>query len=98
MICAQLQQWVHGTADLPLKKLLKQHGIHYEEERASRLDQLGMKVNEQQGIRIKSVLRGGAAELAGLNMLFIADTGRGKTQLISDIAWSHFGGDNNDFN
>ncbi len=37
-----------------------------------------------------------AAELAGLNMLFIADTGRGKTQLISDIAWNHFGGDNND--
>ncbi len=37
-----------------------------------------------------------AAELAGLNMLFIADTGRGKTQLISDIAWSHFGGDNNE--
>ncbi len=38
-----------------------------------------------------------AAELAGLNMLFVADTGKGKTQLISDIAWSHFGGDNNDF-
>ena len=37
-----------------------------------------------------------AAELAGLNMLFIADTGRGKTQLISDIAWSHFGGDGGD--
>jgi hypothetical protein len=37
-----------------------------------------------------------AAELAGLNMLFVADTGKGKTQLISDIAWSHFGGDNGD--
>ena len=37
-----------------------------------------------------------AAELAGLNMLFISDTGKGKTQLISDIAWSHFGGDAND--
>ncbi|HLC86227.1 MAG TPA: hypothetical protein VJG30_03000 [Candidatus Nanoarchaeia archaeon] len=33
-----------------------------------------------------------AAELAGLNMLFVSDTGRGKTQLVSDIAWNHFGG------
>ena len=28
-------------------------------------DQLGMKLNEQQGIRVKSVLRGSAAEQAG---------------------------------
>ena len=34
-----------------------------------------------------------AAELAGLNMLFVSDTGRGKTQLISDMTWHHFGGD-----
>ena len=27
-----------------------------------------------------------AAELAGLNMLFVSDTGRGKSQLITDIA------------
>ncbi|MDO8321111.1 M61 family metallopeptidase [Rhodoferax sp.] len=78
----QVQQWVHGTADLPLKKLLKQHGIHYEEESASRLDQLGMKVSEQQGIRVKSVLRASAAEQAGFaagdEWLGVA-TGQGKT-------------------
>ena len=34
-----------------------------------------------------------AAEIAGLNMLTVADTGRGKTQLMTDIAWHHFGGD-----
>ena len=34
-----------------------------------------------------------AAEIAGLNMLAVADTGRGKTQLMTDIAWHHFGGD-----
>ena len=34
-----------------------------------------------------------AAELAGLNMLAVADTGRGKTQLMTDLAWHHFGGD-----
>ncbi|HSN79310.1 MAG TPA: peptidase M61, partial [Rhodoferax sp.] len=62
---AQLQQWVHGTDDLPLKKLLKQHGVRYDEEPASRPDQLGMKLTEQQGIRVKSVLRDSAAELAG---------------------------------
>ena len=31
-------------------------------------------------------------ELAGLSGLFISDTGRGKTQLLTDIAWHHFGG------
>jgi len=36
-----------------------------------------------------------AAELAGLNMLFISDTGRGKTQLVSDIYTAHFGGKGN---
>lgn len=34
-----------------------------------------------------------AIELAGLNSLWVADTGRGKTQLMSDIAWHHFAGD-----
>jgi len=34
-----------------------------------------------------------AAELSGLNMLAVADTGRGKTQLMTDMAWHHFGGD-----
>ncbi len=33
-----------------------------------------------------------AAELAGLNMLFISDTGKGKTQLAEDIVRHHFGG------
>jgi len=62
---ASIRQWVHGTAELPLDKLLRQHGIQLEQEEASRADQLGMKVNEQQGIHVKSVLRGSAAELAG---------------------------------
>jgi len=32
-------------------------------------------------------------ELAGLNALIVSDTGRGKTQLLTDITWHHFGGD-----
>jgi predicted metalloprotease with PDZ domain len=79
---AELQQWVHGTADLPIQKLLKQHGIHYAEERAPLPDQLGLKVQEQQGIRVKTVLRGSAAEQAGFaagdEWLGVA-TGEGKT-------------------
>ncbi|MCF8159991.1 MAG: peptidase M61 [Polaromonas sp.] len=79
---AELQQWVHGTADLPVKKLLRLHGIHYTEDIAPLPDQLGLKVNEQQGIRIKSVLRGSAAEQAGFaagdEWLGVA-TGQGKT-------------------
>ena len=61
----RLQQWVHGTDDLPLQKLLEAHGVRYEEESASRPDQLGLRVNEHNGLHIKSVLRGGAAEQAG---------------------------------
>jgi predicted metalloprotease with PDZ domain len=78
----ELQQWVHGTADLPLKKLLKQHGLRVDEETAPLADQLGMKLNEQQGIHVKSVLRGSAAEQAGFaagdEWLGVA-TGQGKT-------------------
>ncbi|MDD5480128.1 peptidase M61 [Rhodoferax sp.] len=65
-LATQLQQWVHGTADLPLEKLLKAQGICYTLESASRLEQLGLKVIEQQGLKVKSVLRGSAAEAAGM--------------------------------
>ncbi|MFH1682868.1 MAG: hypothetical protein ABIA37_03655 [Candidatus Woesearchaeota archaeon] len=36
-----------------------------------------------------------AAEIAGLNTLFVSDTGKGKTQLMTDVAWHHFNGDRN---
>lgn len=36
-----------------------------------------------------------AIEIAGLNSLWLSDTGRGKTQLMSDVAWHHYGGDQN---
>ena len=62
---AQLQQWVHGTDDLPVKSLLESHGVRYDSESASLPDQLGLRVNETNGVRIKSVLRDGAAEQAG---------------------------------
>lgn len=36
-----------------------------------------------------------AGELSGLNMLFISDVGRGKSQLVSDIDNAHFAGQGN---
>ncbi len=65
-LATQLQQWVHGTADLPLETLLKAQGICYTLESASRLEQLGLRVIEQQDLKVKSVLRGSAAEAAGM--------------------------------
>ena len=64
-LSAQLQQWVHGTDELPLKPLLLQHGISYENDSCSRIEKLGLKLNEHQGLWVKAVLRDSAAEQAG---------------------------------
>jgi predicted metalloprotease with PDZ domain len=64
-LAKKLTKWVHGTDDLPLKQLLQHHGIRYDKESASRSDHLGLKVIEQQGIRVKAVLRASPAEDAG---------------------------------
>lgn len=62
----RLAAWVHSTAELPVKELLAQHGVTLKEEAAPVADQLGLKVTETGGIRIRAVLRGSAAEQAGL--------------------------------
>jgi len=62
----ELAAWVHGTRELPLKELLEQHGINVMEEPAQLQQRLGVRVTETQGIVLKNVLRGGAAEQAGL--------------------------------
>lgn len=61
----ELAAWVHGTRELPLKELLEQHGIAVMEEPAQLQQRLGVRVTESQGIVLKNVLRGGAAEQAG---------------------------------
>jgi predicted metalloprotease with PDZ domain len=61
----EISRWVHGTADLPLKKLLQRQGISVLEEPAQIAQRLGMRVTEGSGVQIKTVLRGGAAESAG---------------------------------
>ena len=63
---AEIQAWVHGTADLPLKDLLAGHGVAVLEDPAQWAQRLGLRVAETQGVQIKVVLRGGAAEQAGM--------------------------------
>ena len=63
----ELAAWVHGRNELPLKELLVQHGVAVLEEPAQLAQRLGLRVSESQGIQIKTVLRGGAAEQAGFS-------------------------------
>ncbi|WP_180125555.1 M61 family metallopeptidase [Rhodoferax sp. BLA1] len=61
----RLATWVHSTAELPLQALLRAQGVDYLEDATGLADQLGLKLSESGGIRIKTVLRGSAAEVAG---------------------------------
>jgi len=64
-LATRLAKWVHATADLPVKTLLNQQGVKSHPEPAALADQLGLRVTENGGIRIKSVQRNGAAQSAG---------------------------------
>jgi predicted metalloprotease with PDZ domain len=61
----EMDQWVHGTKDLPVLALLEKHGVKVEQEPAPIAQQLGLRVKEANGITITNVLRGGPAEKAG---------------------------------
>jgi predicted metalloprotease with PDZ domain len=61
----EIAAWVHGTRELPLEALLQSHGVAVLEEPAQLQQRLGLRMNEA-GLQIKTVLRGGAAEQAGL--------------------------------
>jgi len=62
---AEIEAWVHGKGELPLKDLLAGHGVKVHEDAAQLAQRLGLRVNESQGVSVKMVLRGGAAEQAG---------------------------------
>jgi predicted metalloprotease with PDZ domain len=61
----ELAHWVHSTAELPLEKLLASTGVAMLQEPSQMAQVLGIRVGENNGIQVKTVLRGGAAELAG---------------------------------
>jgi predicted metalloprotease with PDZ domain len=78
---AELRQWVHSTAELPLKTLLEDHGVAVHEDRAQLAQALGLRVAESGGVQVKTVLRGGAAEAAGFasgDEWLGIETGQGK--------------------
>ena len=62
---SELTHWVHGTGELPLQTLLQHHGVAVRDDPAQLAQQLGVRVAEANGVHIKIVLRGGAAEKAG---------------------------------
>ena len=63
----EFKAWVHGTQELPLKTLLSSHGVVVHEDPPQMAQRLGLRVAEAQGVvQIKTVLRGGAAEKAGM--------------------------------
>ncbi|RYF41602.1 MAG: M61 family peptidase [Comamonadaceae bacterium] len=62
----EIAAWVHGTRELPLEQLLPLHGVAVLHDPAQLQQRLGLRVSETAGIQVKTVLRGGAAEQAGL--------------------------------
>ena len=69
VLAGQLREWVHGTADLPLKDLLQPFGVQWQAPLATLTQRLGTRVSESAlgGVKVTHVLRGGAAERAGLS-------------------------------
>lgn len=63
---AELDAWVHGTSELPLEELLGAHGITLKREEPPVAQRLGLRVSENSAVQIKTVLRGGLAEQAGM--------------------------------
>lgn len=65
---AELATWVHGTADLPLAELLGAHGVDISNDPSQPAQRLGLRATENAGtVQVKVVLRGGAAEKAGIS-------------------------------
>ncbi|WP_395688234.1 M61 family metallopeptidase [Caenimonas koreensis] len=62
----ELAAWVHGTRELPLESLFKPFGVDVTQDPAQLQQRLGIRATEASGIQIKTVLRGGAAEQAGM--------------------------------
>jgi len=63
----ELQAWVHSTQELPLRDVLSAQGIEVHADTAAMAQRLGLRVSEAAGsVQVKAVLRGSAAEKAGL--------------------------------
>ncbi|MFM9880428.1 MAG: M61 family metallopeptidase [Burkholderiaceae bacterium] len=69
-LAAEINRWVHSTEELPLAPLLTRCGVAVSTDAAPLAQALGLRVatglEGQGGVRIKTVLHGGAAHAAGL--------------------------------
>ncbi len=63
---AELDAWVHSTSELPLAELLTAHGVALENPPPTWAQRLGLRVQENHSVQVKTVLRGSPAELAGM--------------------------------
>ena len=65
----QLHQWVDGIDELPLAPLLRQAGVEWRDVPGDLAAELGLRLSEGplSGVQVKHVLRGGAAERAGVH-------------------------------
>ncbi|WP_046114712.1 M61 family metallopeptidase [Aquincola tertiaricarbonis] len=65
----ELAAWVHGTDDLPLQPLLERAGVAVKPEPAGWSAALGLRLSEGavSGVQVRQVLRGSAAERAGVS-------------------------------
>jgi predicted metalloprotease with PDZ domain len=65
----ELQAFVHGTDDLPLPALLEHVGVQWQAQAPTMAQRLGLRVSESAltGVKATHVLRGGAAERAGVS-------------------------------
>ncbi|MEY4564135.1 MAG: hypothetical protein RLZZ618_3412 [Pseudomonadota bacterium] len=66
---AEFQAWVHGTGDLPLRDLLAAVAVSWTSQAPTLAQRCGLRVSESAltGVKVTAVLRGGAAEKAGLS-------------------------------
>ena len=89
---AEIAQWVHSTAELPLADLLEAHGVHLQAETPQLAQRLGLRVAENHSVQIKTVMRAGPAEHAGMaagdEWLGVEVQGQGwRIQKLDDVAF-----------
>ncbi len=67
-LARELHAFVHGTDDLPLPELLQRFGVNWQHQPATAAQRLGLRAAESAltGVKATHVLRGGAAEAAGV--------------------------------
>jgi len=67
-LTAELAAWVHGTGELPLQPLLAAAGVRWRSEPAPLSAALGLRLSEGavSGVQVRQVLRGSAAQAAGV--------------------------------